>query len=111
MVEAKHTPGPWRVDDGDDDFPIIGHPTWKCRRFGVNGEWQIASVDDLAADDLDDEKWQERLANAHLIAAAPELLASLKDCISRLVAAFPDCEEYKPIQDARAAIAKAEGRS
>ena len=53
----------------------------------------------------------ERIANAHLIAAAPDLLSALQEMIS----VFQDHEQYdeesaEVISMARAAIAKAEGK-
>jgi len=51
----------------------------------------------------------ERDANASLIAAAPDLLAALKQQTHALVAGGYD-PRSKAIEDARAAIAKAEGQ-
>ena len=70
----KHTPGPWRVDDSDEeDLKVVGRPTWKCKRYGVLGEWDVCRVDELNWDNTG-----EVAANARLIAAAPELLEALK---------------------------------
>jgi hypothetical protein len=44
------------------------------------------------------------------ISVTSPLLEALKDCVNRLVAAFPAAEDYEPVKAARAAIAKAEGR-
>lgn len=57
-METKHTPGPWRI-------------------FDVNGEGtpQVCN-NDKEPIDLEDED------NAHLIAAAPELLAALEMALS-----------------------------
>ena len=57
-----------------------------------NGRVQHASISD---------------ADAFLIAAAPDLLAALRD----IVAGFRGSEYEDSLDDARAAIAKAEGRS
>jgi hypothetical protein len=80
--EAQHTPGPWRiVDDG------IAGPSW----------WVVS--DALISD-----------ADAHLIAAAPDLLAALKGIIGIARAAtFHSGGDHnrKRIAAAEAAIAKA----
>lgn len=57
---------------------------------------------------------KSREANAHLIAAAPELLEALKLCLQRLEWARMDVPFFDPqtsIDAALSAIAKAEGRS
>ena len=56
-----HTPGPWSNDHS--------HPEWE-RNVVWAGDLVVAHVVDDQHDDAD--------ANAHLIAAAPELLAALK---------------------------------
>lgn len=95
MSETKHTPGPWfahgRYIGTKNHKSAIG----ECR--DVNGNWS----DDVKSS-----------GNAHLIAAAPDLLAALKKMLpeanridQHLRPTFETCEE------ARAAIAKAEGRS
>jgi hypothetical protein len=48
-------------------------------------------------------------ANARLIAAAPELLHSLKNLVEILIHPTPYDDKVSFIRDARAAIAKAEG--
>mgnify|MGYP000990437160 CR=1 FL=1 len=58
MSEAKHTPGPWIVDT---DYII--------QDGGTSDENTISIVGDQ-------EEWK---ANAHLIAAAPELLDALDE--------------------------------
>jgi hypothetical protein len=90
---SGHTPGPWLME------PYLDKP----------GEYEIAPA---GADGLPD--WSREVAltcssdaDARLIAAAPELLAALRD----LVAMSGCSEEGVDIWDAaRAAIAKAEGR-
>ena len=56
----KHTPRPWGFDPPDDDAPPV---IWA---FGI----RIARLSAMSP--------EEMLANARLIAAAPELLAALK---------------------------------
>lgn len=74
--ETKHTPGPWTFDefeDGGDEIEIIGRPVWPCRMNDRKGDWPVAKTDDLLGDHP-----EENLANARLIAAAPDMLAMLK---------------------------------
>lgn len=93
---SKHTPGPWYVDDVDqDNIEIIGKPSWACSRNYIDGEWAVAKADDFMG-----EHPEETAANARLIASAPDLLKALKAVV------------YSGDFDAAiAAIAKAEGQS
>ena len=67
---SKHTPGPWAMPDSGQG---------RISKVGVNGGWDgmIATADcgDYA------RSRSEGLANARLIAAAPELLEALKDML------------------------------
>ena len=94
---SKHTPGPWEVEQ--------------------DGPWTLVRGRDpeLPSDDIPgplvctpaDNGYTQ--ANAHLIAAAPDLLAALKEIVAGIsVGTDPD---HPWIKEARAAIAKAEGRS
>ena len=87
-MSAKHTPGTWEVDtDINTDVVSDGGIVADCGLFS-------GPVDE-----------DEQIANARLIAAAPELLKHLKIAM-----------EYLPhvsiewAKKARATIAKAEGR-
>lgn len=106
---AQHTPGPWRLDDyntiradrpnDDDAVPIA---TWTCSPLGL----------DHAGSCTRPVIWDEAVANARLIAAAPDLLEALE-----LLCAKFDIFEGEPFHNcsdspwaiARAAIAKAKG--
>jgi hypothetical protein len=95
-VKAKHTPGPWRITEGhrdriiraidsDGDDTVIAEVHW----------WAMAGA-------------AESIANARLIAAAPELLEACKFAF----AAMNSEDGRKRAEQALiAAIAKAEGRS
>lgn len=105
MSEVKHTPGPWAA----------GRPDMATIVDGVDSKW-IYDGDDqyvaVASGRIGGE-WSEVTANAHLIAAAPDLLAACRICIEI-------CEEgdtgapFKRVVEAMiaaaAAVAKAEGR-
>jgi hypothetical protein len=89
---SKHTPGPWKADDkGKAVFiPLRAH---HCEQLGI----QVGFVS------WEDDK--ESLANARLIAAAPELLEALKRIADPRNVHFAGDAQVV----ARAAIAKAEG--
>ena len=65
MSEVKHTPGPWRYE------PQNGSPTTGQHMISGWKPGYLAEVRDCGSGDV--------VANAHLIAAAPELLAVLKE--------------------------------
>jgi hypothetical protein len=88
--QVKHTPGPWLA------------------RQMFSGNW------DICAEDGNGEtiaRAREE-SNARLIAAAPELLAALSQLLSRLAfyGSIDSVREEGPIEDARTAIRKAEGK-
>src|SRR4051812_13043639 len=109
MSDTKHTPGPWSfrecdsvvmIEAGSDSIAATNSKTY----------WQ-------RFDDAD-------VANARLIAAAPDLLAALKSAERWLGGILSETEDgveaevrnvhsaaWNAIDSMRAAIAKAEGRS
>ncbi len=95
-MESKHTQGEWvAIPDGNISVTI------KC------GDFKLATV---TLRDWNPQSQGERNANARLIAACPELLAALEECVSMLdVAEFP--EGNKCVSDARSAIAKAKAKA
>lgn len=100
---AGHTPGPWRIDPGHSVLSIVA------------GDERIAAVSTVYY-------WQPftatDAANARLIAAAPELLATLKRAWLALSWCAPLVPDNDPMREkcatvwdeCQAAIAKAEGR-
>lgn len=76
MGECKITPGPWRVVGEHDPYQleIVGRPKWKCKRYGVSGEWGIATIDDL----LEDHPGEAE-ANALAISLVPDMIAALRE--------------------------------
>lgn len=100
---SEHTPGPWKVNlstpaDGFECYWITACPV-------SNQERELATVTGPHN--------ANNGANAHLIAAAPDLLAALK----QMVADYGDVPEpydsdgQAVISAARAAVAKADGQS
>jgi hypothetical protein len=95
---SGHTPGPW---------------VWAERHHGLFGSGKDNRVLDFASYEgmwLAVSDHQE--ANASLIAAAPDLLAGLRAVVAMVDPAQPYMthDELTALADARAAIAKAEGR-
>lgn len=93
-----HTPGPWSVSNG---LPIV---------WAKDGERQIADCDKGPL-----RSAGEDLANAYLIASAPDLFEALEDAafLMRMAAkiAGPMQDSFKrSAEDAAKALAKAEGR-
>ena len=93
MNEVKHTPGPWTAQRIDNS---TGDTLYQCHVFvepGVCGLWSPPGN-------------TETEANAHLIAAAPDLLAVIEDI---LVATNLRGSGHPLEAKAKAAIAKAKG--
>ncbi len=100
-MEYTHTPGPWKTG----------------RALNTTGSVKIVHRGHLtlawaSCEDVSDITRDEAMANASLIAAAPDLLAALRD----MVATWEGPRELAAIKfaqnviAARAAIAKAEGK-
>ncbi|MBX3018004.1 MAG: hypothetical protein KF767_08950 [Bdellovibrionaceae bacterium] len=90
MTRPKHTPGPWDVN-------VYSYPLTP-RLFGVN--WKQQEKRDASED----------LANARLIAAAPEMLEALEDVLAFLNIKRTGIENSLAKQVERA-LAKARGES
>lgn len=83
MAGAKHTPGPWRLLH---DFPTAKNPGCRCAQVWADG-WPVAFCD--TRQDGEGYDSDAQMANARLIAAAPDLYAAL-DAAQRL------CKEALP---------------
>ena len=102
----KHEPGPWKL--GDPEYDPKGFRKIFGGAYGMHNIGQVVKRQ---------SRKEEDYANALLITAAPELLASLKEMLSRWHAGDPlmnppvSEETIKgEIMRAKLAIAKAEGR-
>ena len=98
MSEKKFTPGPWVVYRHLPTDVVVSK----------SGECSLATLDCGCGDR------KTRRANAHLIAAAPELYKALEEmssCLSDIISGndWGAVEEY--LDDARAALAKARGET
>lgn len=102
-MNAKHTPGPWRiVEDG-----------------GFRGIFHLGTGRKVAAVIGSIREGEHIEANAHLIAAAPDLLEALRKVSAALEAVYESEMEWTgewdmlppdALEMAKAAIRKAEGK-
>lgn len=109
MSGPKHTPGPWRV---------AAPPDKVCTDYRDEGgsmldsNWARGGHAKTIVT-CEHRSWMalgEEFANAHLIAAAPDLLDAAKNLVRHLSENFRD-DASVWVREANAAIAKAEGRS
>ena len=97
-METKWTPGPWRYDRTN------GSPTTGEHMIAGAKPGYLAEVRDCGSGDV--------RANAHLIAAAPDLYAALERTLNFIANTESEMGETLPCGDvARAAIAKARGEA
>ena len=96
---SKHTPGPWRIvrARGASKAAING------AQIRTEAGLQIASITHVA-----DKPISQKEADAHLIAAAPEMYEALREFLDEFTTSGP--KRNAAIEKCRAAIAKAEGR-
>lgn len=107
MIE-KFTPGPWHV--GKKDHPVGYFPVYA--RTGVTKISRIAKTDSHEVGFGISEA--EQRANAHLIAAAPDLYEALNRIYNKLLISDRDGESHISEKDgemARTALAKARGEA
>jgi hypothetical protein len=97
---SEHTPGPWRISRHPDGE--VDSPAQFTRIYGPQPSRWVADVGYYEAE------WK---ANAHLIAAAPDLLASLKE-LSEWMRSHcgPSDGVHDMLIRAVAVLAKVEGR-
>lgn len=103
MENSKHTPGPWAFTDA----------MYGIDNMRVNGVIDAAG-NGVANCGFDYGNRGESIANAQLIAAAPDMLAALHYAARFVEASFcgASAAEIERLGDmTRAAIAKAEGRA
>lgn len=94
MDEIKHTPGPWKLSAPEDGYVYVS---------GV-GHSMFAHV--VWCMD-DDDRSPHCEANAHLIAAAPDMFAALSNLLEAVIDGRPS--KSKEIDRASVALARARG--
>lgn len=77
MSETKFTPGPWEVKPKEKNVPYL-----RIRGKSLGRRYKIANVLSVTAEESDEDR--ETKANAHLIAAAPEMFQTLEDVLDAL---------------------------
>jgi len=89
MNETKFTPGPWHIWYEEMEISI----------YDQNSDLICGPI----------KQCPEQEANAHLIAAAPELFDCLQRCLDEMVWIGPKAK--KTAEDSHAALAKARGEA
>lgn len=103
------TPGPWQIRDDmtpDGRLTVIGDVDGEY----VDGRAHCTYKTIAVCEDDFGERLANAEANARLIAAAPDLYEALKDLARTVEHAWPSLANTAPLNAARAAILKAEGR-
>ena len=107
---SKHTPGPWEVI-GQHVFTKLGAANAHGSKASERDGWNIATINPWACTNQDEEEEDmpvsETMANACLIAAAPDLLEALEYMLETCPGIDNVGDEAR--KQARAAIAKAKG--
>jgi len=123
-MAAKHTPGPWAADAEDMQLGADDIFTVSIWAAGPEGDRPLVATisafallsetrgatEYVTPDAPSEDKLAEAKANAHLIAAAPELLAALQELCALEADGMQAAESaIESWERARAALAKATG--
>lgn len=107
MSEVKWTPGPWSKHNTADIFTELGAKNAEGTKASSSDGWHIADCD------MGGLCLEEVRANAHLIAAAPELYEALDMVMRDKAPSYHDCiDDGEPECAwciAKSALAKAKG--
>lgn len=98
---TTHTPGPWTFEEGSAERQAMSNVFKAADR-----EFQIAYV---TCESRNPYQRAEDIANARLIASAPDLLAACKAALARIEQNDSSYGSQSTINQLRAAIATAEG--
>jgi hypothetical protein len=99
MSQLKTTPGPWIV------HPAVARVD--CQKLSEKGG--LLPVCEMLWP-TDERTEAETEANAHLIAASPRMYEALEELLESYLDALPGSEDYGPVLEAQAALAKAQGK-
>ena len=107
MSEFKGTPGPWEIKPEEVDKHYI-----RIRGTQLGGRYKVANVLTPVYEGVHEREAKETRANAHLIAAAPELLEALQQTIPHMREQSKlDGHAFGTLQLIRRVIAKALGET
>lgn len=91
-MNTKFTKGEWIVYDKNDDWGNVGSDELVVGMSSYNKDYtNYYCSHKITIDDSEDEA----RANAHLIAAAPDMYAMIKELVHELNLAIDECNEYK----------------
>jgi hypothetical protein len=100
-MPSKHTKGPWTIDSGEGHTHTINNVALKRT---------IANVTAYKSIDIDSDFEKSALANARLIASAPELLMCCEATLSYLMFE-PHLDKEQLQKFIKETVAKARGES
>ena len=103
-MSTKHTPGPWKAAPFRVQIPLAdgGHVDGPLMSYFVGGRHSGEGMTVTFA--------SERVVDQYLAAAAPELLAALRECVNLMTALQVSPHHHRDVVAlARAAIDKATG--
>ena len=109
-TQATHTKGPWHTGQGNGEGSIFCESGRTRLESGGTTLYPVCAIA-RGWDEGEDE------ANAHLIAAAPDLLEALRGLLRQAGASVPNINVKKhfslmvQMEEAKRAIAKAEGKA
>lgn len=109
---ASFTPGPWQIDTTGNIGNAIKAQSGKRTYEGDDGFRAVALFMDCCSSELAATQEENRLANARLIAAAPEMLAALeraREAVSAIVLSTHSVSFDADLRAIDAAIAAAKG--
>ncbi len=113
MKTTNHTPGPWAINTCNENGPFLDsfYLSTTAQTWDGNEEDRIVCRFPTGTGQFSD-MGRENLANARLIASAPELLSALEDAIEELKhAAYIVNLRQDVIDQCKAALAKAKGEA
>ena len=110
-AQTKHTPGPWTAFiEGQEQQFGASHSICAGKHLACIAEVPLSCDASTSGEDgMTVIGHDEAIANARLIAAAPELLEALRRCIGSLRAVSPGGDGDPDVEFARAAVSKAIG--
>lgn len=83
-METQHTPGPWRLETTVNETRSSGsYDYFWYEIFAKGRKTALAEVFELDADERDGVWDPETRANAHLMAAAPDMFEALKQAATQ----------------------------